>query len=282
MAWIYQTLGSGTYALSFHIDGAQDYVNKMMVLSYNAGQTRRGKVINWALNNKIPSPREVKSTLDKVRKKKSRFLTLTDRARSEDSLGQAQNYYLKAVEFDRKHHLALFDQAKSLENPTAYLINPKEIAREEHHVMYVLNTRSELLNSNGPVDVEIPATREKITVDVSKAFDADSFGDLVAFYPVCFYGDKPSRECPLSNPKMERHGQTEKSGEINTHQFVGRKFLNENFKWNYLYGRPEYWPNPTFNGLFPGATQKNVVEQITKFSSAPYLPSLGMLLTFFR
>lgn len=281
-ASIYQALGVGTYILSFEIDGVQDFINTMITQSYTAAQARENRVIGWITKGVIPSPREVKKTLNKVRSKQASFLRLTDEARQDNSLQDAKNYLIEAVKLDQKYHLDIFEQARTLSNPSAYLINPKLIAPEEHHIMNVINTRLELLTSQGPIDLEIPVTGEKIRINVSVAFDSSRFSDLIAFYPVCFYGDKVSSACPANGKNLSRVGQTDPKQEIDDSQFIGRVFQNDDFKWNYLYGRPELWPSPSFHGLFPEANQKTIVEHIAKFSSTPYLPTLGAFLNLYR
>lgn len=150
----------------------------------------------------------------------------------------------------------------------SYFVNPIKLLITENKTRHKLEERVRLFTSTvgNPINVVSDITGKSFQINVSALFTVKK--DLKKFYPSNFYNVPPGHYIPAAN---QPEGKT--------------------WSWNYLYGRPNAWPDPTFSGLFPDATNENMYELMRSVtitpSTAPFssfvpVPGIGNIVSAFN
>jgi hypothetical protein len=196
--------------------------------SYVSNSTRRLTTIlgDFSKANNLPSAYERAEAVLKAREQNPDFLKIRQEAVRQNYLEKARSRMLLGAQQELRYYEELDVMAKSnMENPEWLLVNPQEIKSNMFIVLRQARQRVESLK--GPIQLTDSITGESHSINVTTLFNKDTMADLFSFFP------------------------SQRSNYDRLKEIEGRGA--DVYKWNYYYGRPESFPDPTFGGLLVGA-----------------------------
>ncbi len=193
----------------------------------------------------VSTPKEFVKVIEDYRNLgKSRFQQKT----VQDNLDKSLNYYLSSIETRIKGMKYSKEQADMARNDD-YLLTPKYIDFEYEDILETLELRREIFNSSKNNKISL------VTIDVS--------GKQVKVFPKALFTSRSNLQQFL--PKG--FTSTKRS-----------KVVSKFEAWDYYYGRPNSWKDPTFGGLLPEATNENLYSIIKELKSMKATVPLTWLL----
>lgn len=188
------------------------------------------------------------------------FATYQDFLRLRDPRALGESYLQKSLALFRASVVTKIQSvegyqiAAKLPNQDEYVINAKAVAFDVANGLKVLQREQRILNANKSIVVQNYWTNEPFHVHIAALFD-------------------PTRAA-VKDLKLLVANQHKAGKEI--HFADGHPFA-----WNYEYGQPIGWPDPTFGGLLPDSTHKNVKEARQAVIADPALGLLKFWLKLF-
>jgi hypothetical protein len=190
-------------------------------------------------------------------------------------LKAAQSFFVMAANDQLQYHNAMMDtygmtgEDKLMINPASYkatldltpYINQEEILRKSIDV----------LEANGPVNLEDHFIKKEYTIDISILFDVKKVNDLRAFLPNKFLDSLKER-----NPS-EPKGWNLLSKNV--------KEWKKSYSWNYSFNKATQWKDPSFGGLLPNVNSERQGDELSlhyiNVGSLPEIPYVGAWLSMF-
>ena len=142
-----------------------------------------------------------------------------------------------------------------LVSPNLLLLNQKS---ELRHLLQKVKMYSQI--GNEPVAIISQITGQKINVSLRNGFKYHA--SLTKFLPIDFN----------STYKLEDGSQMQG-------QQVGSYSKSKQWAWNYNYGKPTGWIDPTFGGVFPDFTNQNIYHMMATVDLTPELQRVGRIFT---
>jgi hypothetical protein len=239
-----RVLGAIKYSYVYDFEDAMSISNAMMLKT----ALNMRPITRKILPNRLPNFMTPKDFVETIEKRKyGKFLTLRikNKKRAQEYLDKSRSYFLDA----NKDELVAFNGSLNnsiLEEGSSYLVNPRALYVRKERANRRLNEKIRMYDDMAASKssfVTSETTGRQMEFNLAPLFTAHD--DLKAFLPKTFLGNKEKRGDYLKeNNKKVKHYKT------------GDKV----FAWDYLYGRPNTWKDPTFGGLIPGATNKNLLE----------------------
>lgn len=240
-----------SYLCAYQLDDFIQYADDLM------------KIVTWRGLKKILLFRnniDPLTTKDKVellqREKFKNFLVLKE----PQLLAQALNYWIESTR-SRLKGLSLRGQTSKIPD----LIEPLELELLKKQELALLNERVDILEKaqkDEVMDLTVPATRYSFKFNPSRLFAIADYKKLLA---KTFYGESQRRpwfKVPWhadSGPAVH-----EKYGEFSV--------------WDFNFGKPVTYLDPTFNGMIPDGTDENYLEYIKSLRLLPAVAPLMNLL----
>lgn len=229
LAGLESATGSLLMATSYNLDKLPNFIQEVMKKT--------------ALNNllsrdtKHSTPIEQLSVLADLGTSlgKARF----DEAEMSANMSKAMKSFEKSKELQKRALVQSYNETKEdLENSRDYIVSPKVLAL--NYDDNLKNLDRELKLYQGPTTITSEATGFQYTVDLPAAFKYKQ--NLQDFLP------------------NSQFVSTVRETDDSTHKVK---------KWDYNYGRPTSYKDPTFGGLLPNATNANLNETLRSMKLDP-------------
>jgi hypothetical protein len=237
---LHRLLGGINYVVNYNGDDLPRFTKEMVK------KTAINNIAAATLMRKLPqvaTPREAIEVLNKkgtFRKVFRNFLTARkSKDEMEKNLNASMDHFKKAAEAE----LRGFQDTIAQSDPAMgrqYVINPNliKIGKEdtEHRLKELIRLYESAAKSQ-PMTVTSDITGAQIKVNLRTLFKPQD--DLKAFLPTS------SDFADVKRGGLVQYDNNSRSKE---------------FSWDYQYGKPVSWPDPTFAGFIPEATNKNIYE----------------------
>jgi hypothetical protein len=256
-AGIHRIIGAIEYSVNYNVNDLPKFVQDMVSLS--AINSLKKKFFFRSLPKPI-TPMDVSKLLDSNKRKKYRkFLTLRlDKAVAQVNLTKSMNHFYAA----RKYELAGFEGSidnVNVKDSKDYVLNPVLLNIDREDTVHKLSEIIALYKSglkNKSEFITVKATGSSVEVNLSALFTA--YDDLKTFIPSSKTGFNKDKS-------TGNYLRSDKNKKIK-HNATNKKV----YAWDYKYGKPVAWRQPTFGGFLPSATNENIysIARNLKLSSA--------------
>lgn len=258
-SFIQRTLGGIKYSINYNVDDLPRFVNT--VVKRSAINSIRKKLKLKGLPEPV-TPLEIMAilnssgltNLDNIKGMKFmkgnfvNFLTLRGekKAVAAKNLKESMEYFYTARLDERTAYTQSINQSNA-GAADSYVLNPEIMDLERSEVMAKLDTMISLYESalnQKSKRIVSEVTGSSIEINLNALFTP--YQDLKIFLPTV--KDGFNQKLSKGGTMMDENNSTVKHSKTN--QTI--------FAWNYKYGMPLKWPNPTFGGLLPEANNENM------------------------
>jgi hypothetical protein len=237
----YRTQGLINYVVNYNVDDFPKVVEALMRKTA-LNNTALAKTLKHGLPQ-ISSMKELSIILNSTKalsnkKKYQSFLTLRkDKAAAQINLLASMLNFQKAIEVE-SHALDQVLSATKQGDASSYIVNPTPLSLNKEHILKNLKEKNDLFTSGINKKVKTVTnslTGKQVKVNIAALFTP--YSDLKVFIPKKnnFNRDPRGYNVRLASGKSE-------------------------FTWNYNYGKPVSFPDPTFAGFLPEARNENIYQ----------------------
>lgn len=237
-------LGVANYAIVYDFDKTLDYITKIVKKSaINNGVRQKLGMLPNAI-----TPRDSIEVLNK-----RTFRSIGKPRMSKDSaqkhLDKSLRHFSEAVRYEELAYLQtiiLSDHSQG----NKYIVNPKWLALREDKTKHRLAEKRRIYEAalaGKAATITSDVTGQQVRLNVKTLFTVQD--DLKAFLPD--HDDKAA----FSGSKKGDYLRNDSNKEVK-HKVSGKKI----FAWDYFFGKPKAWPDATFAGFLPDATNSNIYE----------------------
>ena len=239
---LHRAIGGIEYLVNYNIDAIPSIATA--VVKKTAINSLKQKL----LLKSLPEP-TTPYEMVKILKGYSNFLTLRkSKDAAQDNLNSSMNHFYEARVQDLIGYQKSIDETDH-DNTDQYFLNPiiLKLNREskENRMTEILNLYKAAINGNSSV-VTSEVTGQQVEINISAIFK--TYDDLKVFLP----NTRDGFNSDIGKGQQLRDANNKKI----KHSVTGQSL----FAWNYTYGKPMKWPDPTFAGFLPKANNENLLE----------------------
>jgi hypothetical protein len=187
----------------------------------------------------------------------------------------AKMYFTAALEDQLLYHQSMLKMGQD-EDSNLYILSPKSYkglvdAANRFDTEKILQSSLLMIRSDSPTLLQDRIIKKEYSINISALFDPSKMSDLRSFYPNRFEDEWEKR------PESPPFGASLLSNKLEAYK--------KSFKWNYNFGKPISWPDPTFGGLLPDGKKHGEEDEfvlyLTNISSQPEIPYVAFWLSLF-
>lgn len=234
-------LGTANYGVVYDFDKTLDFITKVVKKS----------AINNSVRQKLgmlPNSITPKDSIEILRKRKFKSIgkPRMSKADAQKRLDASLKHYDNALRYEELAYLqTIILSDHSLGNK--YIVNPKWLALREEKTKHRLAEKRRIYQAalqGKAATITSDVTGQQIRLNVKALFTVQD--DLKVFLP---------EEGSFAGKKKGDYIVDSKGKNIE-HKVSGKKI----FAWDYFFGKPNAWPDVTFAGFLPDATNSNIYE----------------------
>lgn len=234
-------LGAAKYSVVYDFDKTLDFVTKVVKKSA-VNNTVRQKL------GMLPNAITPKDSIEILRKRsfKSIGKPRMAKALAQKNLDASLNHFSNALRYEELAYIqTLILSDHSLGDK--YIVNPKWLALREEKTKHRLAEKRRIYQAaleGKATTITSDVTGQQIRLNVKSLFTVQD--DLKVFLP---------HEGNFMGKKKGDYIRN-KAGKNVMNKASGKKI----FAWDYFFGKPQAWPDVTFAGFLPDATNENIYE----------------------